>query len=45
MRSSPRGAAPPGMDEKDIEVTVRDGTLMIRDERKEEKEEKKEDDY
>jgi HSP20 family protein len=32
----------PGLDQKDIEVTVQDGTLMIRGERKEEKEEKKE---
>jgi HSP20 family protein len=35
----------PGLEEKDIEVTVQDGTLMIRGERKEEKEEKKEDYY
>jgi HSP20 family protein len=35
----------PGLDEKDIEVTVQDGTLTIRGERKEEKEEKKEDYY
>jgi HSP20 family molecular chaperone IbpA len=33
----------PGLDQKDIEVTVQDGTLTIRGERKEEKEEKKED--
>jgi HSP20 family protein len=32
----------PGLDQKDIEVTVQDGTLTIRGERKEEKEEKKE---
>ena len=35
----------PGLDEKDIEVTVQDGTLTIRGERKAEKEEKKEDYY
>ena len=35
----------PGLDQKDIEVTVHDGTLTIRGERKEEKEEKKEDYY
>lgn len=35
----------PGLDEKDIEVTVQDGALTIRGERKEEKEEKKEDYY
>jgi HSP20 family protein len=35
----------PGLDEKDIDVTVQDGTLTIRGERKEEKEEKKEDYY
>ncbi len=35
----------PGLDEKDIEVTVQDGTLTVRGERKEEKEEKKEDYY
>jgi HSP20 family protein len=35
----------PGLDQKDIEVTVQDGTLIIRGERKEEKEEKKEDYY
>lgn len=35
----------PGVDEKDIDVTVRDSTLTIRGERKEEKEEKKEDYY
>ena len=35
----------PGLDEKDIEVTVEDGTLAIRGERKEQKEEKKEDYY
>lgn len=35
----------PGLDQKDIEVTVQDGTLTIRGERKEEKEEKKEDYY
>jgi len=35
----------PGLDEKDIEVTVQDGTLVIRGERKEEKEEKKENYY
>jgi HSP20 family protein len=33
----------PGLSEKDVEVTVQDGTLTIRGERKEEKEEKKED--
>jgi HSP20 family protein len=32
----------PGLDQKDIEVTVEDGTLTIRGERKAEKEEKKE---
>jgi HSP20 family protein len=32
----------PGFDQKDIEVTVQDGTLLIRGQRKEEKEEKKE---
>ena len=32
----------PGLEQKDIEVTVQDGTLTIRGERKEEKEEKKE---
>ena len=32
----------PGLDEKDIEVTVEDGTVTIRGERKEETEEKKE---
>lgn len=32
----------PGLDEKDIEVTVHDGMLTVRGERKEEKEEKKE---
>jgi HSP20 family protein len=35
----------PGLEDKDIEVTVQDGTLVIRGERKEEKEEKKEDYY
>jgi HSP20 family protein len=35
----------PGLDEKDIEVTVQDNMLTIRGERKEEKEEKKEDYY
>lgn len=35
----------PGLDEKDLEVTVHDGTVTIRGERKEEKEEKKEDYY
>lgn len=35
----------PGIDEKDIEVTVQDGTLTVRGERKEEKEEKKENYY
>jgi HSP20 family protein len=35
----------PGLDEKDIEVTVQDGTLAIRGQRKEETEEKKEDYY
>ena len=35
----------PGLDEKDIEVTVQDGTLTVRGERKEEKEEKKENYY
>lgn len=35
----------PGLDEKDIEVTVQDGTLAIRGERKEEKEEKRENYY
>ena len=35
----------PGLDQKDIEVTVHDGTLTIRGERKEEKEEKKDDYY
>jgi HSP20 family protein len=35
----------PGLDQKDIEVTVQNGTLTIRGERKEEKEEKKEDYY
>jgi HSP20 family protein len=33
----------PGLDEKDIEVTLQDGSLTIRGERKEEKEEKKDD--
>lgn len=32
----------PGIDEKDIDITVQDGTLTIRGERKAEKEEKKE---
>lgn len=35
----------PGLDEKDIEVTVQDGALAIRGQRKEETEEKKEDYY
>jgi HSP20 family protein len=35
----------PGLDEKDIEVTVQDGMLTIRGERKEETEEKKGDYY
>jgi HSP20 family protein len=35
----------PGLDEKDIEVTVQDGVLAIRGQRKEEKEEKKENYY
>lgn len=35
----------PGLEDKDIEVTVQDGALTIRGERKEEKEEKKEDYY
>jgi HSP20 family protein len=35
----------PGLEEKDIEVTVQDGSLVIRGERKEEKEEKKENYY
>jgi HSP20 family protein len=35
----------PGLEEKDIEVTVQDSTLTIRGERKEEKEEKKENYY
>ena len=35
----------PGLDQKDIEVTVQDGTLTIRGERKEEKEEKKDNYY
>jgi HSP20 family protein len=35
----------PGLEEKDIEVTVQDGNLVIRGERKEETEEKKEDYY
>jgi HSP20 family protein len=35
----------PGLDEKDIEVTVQDGSLIIRGERREETEEKKEDYY
>ena len=35
----------PGIEEKDIELTVQDGALVIRGERKTEKEEKKEDYY
>jgi HSP20 family protein len=35
----------PGLEEKDIEVTVEDSTLTIRGERKEEKEEKRENFY
>jgi HSP20 family protein len=35
----------PGLEEKNIEVTVQDGSLTIRGERKEETEEKKEDYY
>jgi HSP20 family protein len=35
----------PGLDEKDIEVTVQDGSLALRGERKEETEEKKGDYY
>ena len=35
----------PGLDQKDIEVTVQDGTLTIRGERKEEKEETKDNYY
>jgi HSP20 family protein len=35
----------PGLEEKDIEVTVEDGTVTIRGERREEKEEKKTDYY
>jgi HSP20 family protein len=35
----------PGIDEKNVEVTVQDGALTIRGHRKEEKEEKKEDYY
>ncbi len=35
----------PGLEEKDIEVTVQNGAVTIRGERKEEKEEKKEDYY
>jgi HSP20 family protein len=35
----------PGLEEKDIEVTVHDGSVTIRGERKEEAEEKKEDYY
>jgi HSP20 family protein len=35
----------PGLDDKDIQVTVQDGTLTIRGERKEEKEEKGEEYY
>jgi HSP20 family protein len=35
----------PGMTEKDVEITLQDGTLTIRGERKEEKEEKEENYY
>jgi HSP20 family protein len=35
----------PGLDQKDIEVTVQEGTLIVRGERKGEKEEKKGDYY
>jgi HSP20 family protein len=35
----------PGFDQKDIEVTVQDGTLTVRGQRKEEKEEKRENYY
>ena len=35
----------PGLTEKDVEVTVQDGTITIKGERKAETEEKKDDDY